>query len=80
METSPHQVLYALVALGVHLVAAILLIGAVRLVPGWWTVTAGVLWLGVGLAAWGRWRRTGTVLALTVGFFLVWVAVTLAVR
>ena len=79
-EPSARQVLYGLVGLGIHLVVAVLVVGATKLVPGWWTALAAVLWTGIGVVAGSRWRRTSTVLGLTIGFFLAWVLVTLAVR
>lgn len=79
-EPSARQVLYGLVGLGTHLVVAVLIGAATELVPRWWTALAVVLWTGIGVVAAVRWRRTSMVLGLTVGFFLLWVLVTLAVR
>jgi len=79
-EPSPRQVLYALVGAGLHVVVAVLIVGAVALVPGWWTATTGVLWMAIAVVTVRRWRSTRLVLGLTVGFFVAWVVVTLAVR
>lgn len=78
-ETTPRQVLYALVAAGFVLVVAILTIGGASagLVPTWWS---GVLALFIALVGtWmaQNWRRTGPVLLLAIGLFLVWMAGTL---
>lgn len=76
------QVLYALVALGFHLVTAVLWVGAtaVGLSPRWWTVAFGVVWCAA--AIWGvtAWRRTGPVLGVTVLVLLGWVVGTLLTR
>jgi hypothetical protein len=78
---SERQVLYALVGLGFHVVVAVLVIGAevAGLVPGWWTITMGVAWVGVAAVVGPRWRRTGRVLAATILLFVVWTVGTLVV-
>ncbi len=79
-ETTPRQILYALVAGGFVIVVGILTVGGAMagLVPTWWTVAMGVS-LGVA-SVWMalRWRRTGPVLLLAIGLFLVWMVGTLA--
>jgi len=78
---SSRQVLYAAVGAGFLMVVAVLIGGAAvaGLAPGWWTATTAALWsvaaVGVGM----RWRRTGLVLAVTIGLFAVWTIGTLAV-
>jgi hypothetical protein len=78
-EPTPRQVLYALVAAGFLGVVLILTIGAAAasLVPTWWTVTLGVCL--VVAAAWmaRSWRRTGSVLAVAIGLFVMWTVGTL---
>jgi hypothetical protein len=77
---TPRQVLYALVAGGFVVVVAILTIGsaAAGLVPTWWS---GILALLIALSAtWiaQSWRRTGSVLLVAIGLFVVWMVGTLA--
>lgn len=78
-EPSPRQVLYALVAGGFVVVVAVLAIGGAvaGLVPSWWSATlaAGL----VSVAVWGvlNWRRTGLLLSLAIGLFVVWMVGTL---
>lgn len=78
-QTTPRQVLYALVSAGLVMVTAVLAGGAAvaGIVPTWWTVA-----LGVGLAAATvyltlRWRNTAVVLLIAVGLFIVWMVGTL---
>ena len=79
-ETTPRQVLYALVAAGFLLVVAILTIGAAAagLVPIWWTTSLGAALLVAGIWIALRWRRTGPVLIVAIGLFVVWTVGTLA--
>lgn len=78
-ETTPRQLLYALVAGGFLLVVAVLVIGAAvaGLVPGWWTWAMSVA-IGL-LAIWGilNWRRTGPMLMGSILLFIVWTIGTL---
>lgn len=78
-ETTPRQVLYALVAAGFVAVVVILTIAAasVGLVPTWWSA---LLATAIVLAAtWiaQNWRSTGLVLVLAIGLFLMWTIGTL---
>lgn len=78
-EPTPRQVLYALVAAGFLLVVAVLVAGGAisGAVPVWWSVVMGV---SVALSAgWMvfKWRRTGPVLLVAIGLFLVWMIGTL---
>lgn len=80
-ETTPRQVLYALVAAGFVLVVVILTIGgaAAGLVPIWWSlVLAGAI---TASASWimNNWKRTGPTLAVGIGLFLVWMIGTLII-
>ncbi|HSM45440.1 MAG TPA: hypothetical protein VK969_10530 [Acidimicrobiia bacterium] len=77
-ETTPRQVLYALVAAGFVVVVAILTIGGASagLVPFWWS---GVLALAIALlGTWmaQNWRRTAAVLIAAIGLFVVWMVGT----
>lgn len=78
-EPSPRQVLYALVAGGFVVVVAILAVGGAvaGLVPSWWSVMLAVGLIGVSV--WGslNWRRTGLLLSLAIGLFVVWMVGTL---
>lgn len=78
-EPTPRQVLYALVAGGFMLVVAILTIGAAvaGIVPDWWSVTLAVVLAGAGGWMAKSWRRTGPVLLMAVGLFVVWLVGTL---
>lgn len=80
-EPTPRQVLYALVAAGFLLVVVVLTVGAgvAGLVPTWWSVTLGVLIVGVGGWLVFNWRRTGYALLLAIGLFVVWTVGTLIV-
>jgi hypothetical protein len=78
-ETTPRQVLYALISAGFVLVVATLTIGGASagIVPTWWS---GLLALVIALAGtWmaQNWRRTVSVLVLAIGLFLVWMVGTL---
>lgn len=80
-ETSPRQVLYALVAGGFVLVVVVLLIGAaaVGFAPVWWSATLAFM---AGIAAiWmaRNWRRTALTIGVAIGLFLVWMVGTLIV-
>jgi hypothetical protein len=78
-EPTPRQVLYALVAGGFVVVVAILAVGGAvaGLVPSWWSVMLAVGLIGVSV--WGslHWRRTGLLLSLAIGLFVVWMVGTL---
>lgn len=78
-ERSPRQVLYALVSAGFLFVVLALTIGAaaVGLVPGWWTIV--MLVALAGSAIWGvlNWARTGPILVVSTGLFVVWTVGTL---
>lgn len=81
-QPTPRQVLYALVAGGFFLVVLVLAgaAAAAGLVPTWWSVSVGVVWLLAVLMSVARWRKTGTVLGLSIGLFIVWTVGTLVVR
>ena len=78
-ETSPRQVLYALVAVGFLLVVAVLVIGAASagLVPTWWTVAMAALVVASGACAGFNWRKTAVLLAIAIGLLIVWTVGTL---
>jgi hypothetical protein len=80
-EPSPRQLLYALVAGGFLVVVAVLVVGAAvtGLVPGWWTVVTGMMWVLVTVWAGVNWRRTSVVLLSAIGLFLIWTIGTLIV-
>lgn len=78
-ETTPRQVLYALVAGGFVVVVAILTIGAAAAatVPTWWSA---LLALAIALSGtWiaQNWRRTAATLLLAIGLFVAWLVGTL---
>lgn len=78
-ERSPRQILYALVSAGFLLVVLALTIGAAAagLVPGWWTIA--MLVAIAGSSTWGvlNWARTGPILVVTIGLFVLWTVGTL---
>lgn len=78
---SPRQVLYALVAAGFVLMAIVLAAGGALsgLAPTWWTVVLGALILIGGMWIAFNWRRTGPVLTVAIGLFLIWMIGTLVV-
>lgn len=80
-EPTPRQVLYGLVAGGFQIVVVVLIVGAAAagLVPLWWTATISVIVLAVAVWMLRHWRRTGPLLALAIGVFLVWMVGTLLV-
>lgn len=80
-ETTPRQVLYALVAAGFVLMVIVLAAGGALsgLTPAWWSVVLGVLVLTGGVWMAFNWKRTGPVLLVAIGLFLVWMIGTLAV-
>ncbi len=79
-EPTPRQVLYALVAAGFMVVVVILTIGAAvaGLVPTWWSICLGLatvlssVWMAL------NWRRTGAVLGIAIGLFVIWLVGTVA--
>ncbi len=78
---TPRQVLYALVAGGFVVVVIVLTIGAAGagIVPTWWS---GSMALAIALGgSWmaSNWRRTGPVLAIGIGLFILWMIGTLLV-
>ncbi len=78
-EPTPRQVLYALVAGAFLLVVAVLTAAAAaaRLVPLWWTVVSFALLAGSGVWMAFNWRRTATVLLLSISLFIGWTVGTL---
>ena len=78
-ETTPRQVLYALVAAGFVLVVAILTIGGASagLVPIWWTAVLAVATALTGTWIAQNWRRTMSALSGAIGLFLIWMIGTL---
>ena len=81
IEPTPRQVLYALVSAGLVIVVLVFVVGAALsgLAPAWWTVT--VVGLVVVASIWMamHWERTGPVLAIAIGLFVVWMIGTLVV-
>lgn len=79
-ETTPRQVLYALVAGGFVIVTIVLTIGAAAagLVPQWWSFTLALLIAVTGSWMTANWRRTAIVLWISITLFLVWMIGTLA--
>lgn len=77
-DPTPRQVLYGLVAGGFMLVVAILVIGGAvaGIVPVWWSVTLSVVVMGAGAWMARYWRRTGPVLLVAIGVFLLWLVGT----
>ena len=78
-ETTPRQILYAIVAGGFVLVVIVLTIGgaAAGVVPRWWSALLALAIAVAGSWIGSNWRRTGYVLALAIGLFLVWMIGTL---
>ncbi len=81
-EPSPRQVLYGLVAGGFLLVVAVLVVGAASagLVPTWWTIAMAMTVTLIAVWSALRWRRTGPVLAASIGLLVCWVIGTLLLR
>jgi len=80
-ETSPRQVLYALVAAGLVLMVVVLAAGGALsgLTPTWLSVVLGVLVLTGGVWIAFNWKSAGPVLLIAIGLFLIWMIGTLAV-
>jgi hypothetical protein len=80
-ETTPRQVLYALVAAGFVVMVIVLATGGALsgLSPTWWSVVLGVLVLTGGAWMAVNWKRTGPVLMIAIGLFLIWMVGTLVV-
>ena len=78
-QTTPRQVLYALVAGGFVVVVVILTIGAAAagLVPQWWSLSLALVIAVCGSWMAANWRRTAIVLSLSIVLFLVWMIGTL---
>lgn len=77
-DTTPRQVLYALVAGGFMVVVVILIIGGAvaGIVPAWWSATLGIVIAGVGVWMTLNWRSTIPVLLAAIGVFVVWLVGT----
>jgi LPXTG-motif cell wall-anchored protein len=80
-ETTPRQVLYALVSVGFVLMVIVLAAGGAisGLTPTWWSVVLGLLVLTGGGWMVFNWKRTGPVLLIAIGLFLIWMIGTLVV-
>jgi hypothetical protein len=80
-EPTPRQVLYALVSSGFMVGVAILVIGGAvaGLTPPSWTTTMAILLVGAALWMGMNWRRTGPILILGIGVFVMWAVGTLLV-
>lgn len=78
-ETTPRQVLYALVAAGFVLVVAVLTIGGASagIVPTWWSAVLGISIALAGTWMAQNWRRTMPVLLGAIGLLLMWMIGTL---
>ena len=78
-EATPRQVLYGLVAGGFIVVVIVLTIGAASagLVPAWWSATLALVMALAGTWMARNWRRTGPVLLLAIGIFVLWMVGTL---
>lgn len=78
-EPTPRQVLYAIVAGGFILIVIVLTIGgaAAGVVPQWWSAMLALA--SVVVAGWigSNWRRTGYVLLIAIGLFMLWMIGTL---
>lgn len=77
-DPTPRQVLYGLVAAGFVLVVVILVVAgaAAGLVPTWWSATLAFLVAGGGTWMAQNWRRTGPLLLIAIGLFVVWMVGT----
>jgi hypothetical protein len=78
-DTSPRQVLYALVSAAFVVVVAILTIGGASagFVPTWWSGLLAVVIALLGTWMAQNWRRTAAVLVLGIGLFVLWMIGTL---
>ncbi len=78
-ETTPRQVLYALVAGGFLVIVGVLIVGAAAagLVPIWWTIVTASILLVAAFWTLLNWRRTGPVLLYSIGLFTLWTVGTL---
>lgn len=81
-EPTERQVLYALVAGGWLIVVAVLasVAAAVGASPPSWTIGFALVWIVAVAAAIRGWRRTGRLLLISVGVFVVWVVGALLTR
>lgn len=78
-EVAGRQLLYALVAAAFHVVVGVLVVFGAAVFPRWWTAAMGAVWSVVLVVGASRWRRTGLVLGLTIGLFVVWAVGTVVV-
>lgn len=78
-ETTPRQVLYAVVSAGFVLVVVVLTIGgaAAGVVPQWWSAVLALVIAAVASWIGANWRRTGWVLVAGIGLFTFWMIGTL---
>lgn len=78
-ETTPRQVLYALVAVGFVVVVVVLTIGAAAagLVPTWWSWVMALAITSLIIYLVANWRRTAPALLLAIGLFAAWTVGTL---
>lgn len=78
-DPTPRQVLYALVAGGFVLVVVVLLIGGASagIVPIWWSAALAILTAISATWMAQHWRRTGAMLSIGIGLFVIWMVGTL---
>ncbi len=78
-ETTPRQVLYALVSGGFLVVAAILTVGTAiaDIVPTWWSFLLALVIASASTWVSLNWRRTGVVLLVSMLCFVLWMVGTL---
>ncbi|HSJ27570.1 MAG TPA: hypothetical protein VLB67_05120 [Acidimicrobiia bacterium] len=81
-EPTERQVLYGLVAAAWFAVVGVLagVSASVGLSPVWWTAGFAIVWLAALVAGARTWRRTGRLLLLSSGVFIVWAVGTLLTR
>jgi hypothetical protein len=81
-EPTERQVLYALVAAAWFIVVGVLagVSATVGLSPAWWTAAFAAVWLVAVAAGVRGWQRTGRLLLLSSGVFVVWAVGTLLTR
>lgn len=78
-DPQARRLLYAIVSGSVVAVVGVLVVGASPLAPVWWTLLSGTACVAAAVVVGIAWRRTGLVLGVSIGLFLIWTVGTLVV-
>ncbi len=80
--TEERQVLYTIVAAALFIAVAVLAWAAawIGISPRWWSIGFGVVWVGLAIAGFRTWQRTGRLLVIALAVFVFWTVGALVTR